>query len=40
MILYYMFDDHDDLRRGAVECICNLVLSEDVCIILFVLDYL
>lgn len=26
----YMFDEHDDLRRAATECMCNMASSEDV----------
>lgn len=27
----YMIDDHEMLKRAATECICNLLLSEEVC---------
>lgn len=26
----YMTDDHEMLRRAATECLCNLVLNEEV----------
>lgn len=30
MIDFYMFEEHEDLRRGAVECMCNMIMSEEV----------
>ena len=29
-IEYYMYEDHEMLRRASVECMCNMVMSEDV----------
>ena len=26
----YMFEEHDDLRRAATECMCNMVQCEEV----------
>ena len=26
----YMIDDHEMLKRAATECMCNLVLNEEV----------
>jgi len=28
----YMLDDHEMLKRAAAECMCNMVLNEDVSI--------
>ena len=30
----YMIDDHEMLKRAACECMCNLLLNEQVCIII------
>lgn len=30
-IEHYCFEEHEHLRRAAVECICNLVVNEEVC---------
>lgn len=29
-IEHYMFDEHQDLRRAATECLCNMAQNEDV----------
>lgn len=29
----YMLEEHEMLKRAATECICNLVLSEEVCLL-------
>lgn len=29
-IEHYMFDEHEDLRRAATECLCNMAQNEDV----------
>jgi len=26
----YMFENHDQLRQAATECMCNLVVSKEV----------
>lgn len=26
----YMFEDHDMIKRAATECMCNMVVSEEV----------
>ena len=30
-IEHYMFEEHELLRPAAVECMCNMVMSEQVC---------
>lgn len=27
----YMFEEHDLVRAAATECMCNLILSPEVC---------
>lgn len=28
----YMFEEHDLVRAAATECMCNLILSPEVCL--------
>ncbi|XP_064596944.1 protein unc-45 homolog B-like [Liolophura sinensis] len=30
LIENYMFEDHDEIKRAATECMCNMVMSEEV----------
>ena len=30
MVEHYCFDEHEDLKRAAMECLCNLVMDESV----------
>ena len=30
-IEHYMYEEHQMLRRAATECMCNLVVQEEVC---------
>jgi len=29
-IEHYCFEEHEELRRAAVECLCNMVVNEEV----------
>lgn len=29
-IEHYCYEDHEELRRAGVECMCNLVVNEEV----------
>jgi len=31
-IEHYCFEEHEEVRRAAVECMCNMVVDEEVCI--------
>ena len=30
-IEHYCFEEHEEIRRAAVECLCNMVVNEEVC---------
>jgi len=30
MIEHYLYEEHDQLRRASMECMCNLVQNEKV----------
>ena len=30
MIEHYCFEEHEDLKRAAMECMCNLAMDESV----------
>ena len=30
MIEHYMYEEHEQLRRASMECMCNLVQNEKV----------
>lgn len=30
-IEHYLYEEHDMLRPASVECMCNMVMSEEVC---------
>ena len=30
MVEHYCFEEHEDLKRAAMECMCNLVMDESV----------
>ena len=30
-IEHYCYEEHEDLRRAAMECMCNLIMNETVC---------
>jgi len=30
-IEHYCFEEHEEIRRAAVECLCNMVVEEEVC---------
>ena len=36
MVEHYCFEEHEDLKRAAMECMCNLVMNETVGVLLFV----
>ena len=29
-IEHYTFEEHEQLRRAAIECLCNMAMNEDV----------
>ena len=30
MIEHYLYEEHERLRQAAMECMCNMVLNEEV----------
>lgn len=30
MVEYYMYEDHDMIQRAAIECMCNMVMNEQI----------
>ena len=30
-IEHYCFEEHEEIRRAAVECLCNMAVNEEVC---------
>jgi len=30
-IEHYCYEEHEELRRAAVECLCNMAVNEEVC---------
>lgn len=34
-IEYYMYEEHEMLKRAAIECMCNMVMNEKVTFLQF-----
>jgi len=34
-IQHYCFEEHEEIRRAAVECLCNMLVNEEVSIVEF-----
>lgn len=30
-IEHYCYEEHEEIRQAAVECLCNMVVNEEVC---------
>lgn len=30
-IEHYCYEEHEEIRRAAVECLCNMVVDDEVC---------